>query len=99
MGQQQQTQSPNQQQQGQAPTQDYSKAWEEYFKRTGQHAQAAAVAAQSGGNSGGGSGAPAKTEPGATNSPAGAQPDYSAQWAEYDRKLAEYNRANGGVQQ
>lgn len=99
--QQQQTQSPNQQA---APTQDYSKAWEEYFKRTGQHAQAAAVAAQSGGGSAApaaATSAPAKTEPGATNSPAagGAQPDYSAQWAEYYRKLAEYNRANGGVQQ
>ena len=78
------------------PTQDYSKAWEEYFKRTGQHAQAAAVAAQSGGAS-------TKSEP-ATSSPAqhgsgqGGTQDYSAQWAEYYRKLAEYQRTNGSQQ-
>lgn len=79
------------------PQQDYSKAWEEYFKRTGQHAQAAAVAQQTSQQS------PAqqqpattKTEPGATNG--GSQPDYSAQWAEYYRKLAEYQKANGGQQ-
>lgn len=82
------------------PQQDYSKAWEEYFKRTGQHAQAAAVAQQSQAQQ-----SPAqqqqqqattKTEPGATNG--GSQPDYSAQWAEYYRKLAEYQKANGGQQ-
>lgn len=89
---------------GGQPQQDYSKAWEEYFKRTGQHAQAAAVAQQTAQQS------PAqqqqqqqqqqpattKTEPGATNG--GSQPDYSAQWAEYYRKLAEYQKANGGQQ-
>jgi len=96
-----------QQQQGQQaantsgqPQQDYSKAWEEYFKRTGQHAQAAAVAQQTTQQQ---QQSPAaqqqattKTEPGTTNG--GSQPDYSAQWAEYYRKLAEYQKANGGQQ-
>merc|ERR1712123_485976 len=78
------------------PTHDYSKVWEEYFRRTGQHAQAAAIANQQ---------TPTKSEPAASNgaqqpssNSANGSQDYSAQWAEYYRKLAEYQKANGGQQ-
>jgi len=76
-----------------APTPDYSKAWEEYFKRTGQHAQAAAVAQSAAHQQ-----ANVKTEtggPATSVAGGGGQQDYSAQWAEYYRKLAEYQKANG----
>merc|ERR1712176_209024 len=94
----QQQQSQSQQSSAAAPAQDYSKAWEEYFRRTGQHAQAASIANQQG---------TTKTEP-SSNGPSSQQStpqsssqgggqDYSAQWAEYYRKLAEYQKANGGA--
>lgn len=93
----QQQQSQGQQGSG-APTQDYSKAWEEYFRRTGQHAQAAAIANNQQGGSPAAAAAPTtKTEPASNGSSGGGgQQDYSAQWAEYYRKLAEYQKANGG---
>lgn len=94
--QQQQQSQPNS---AAAPAQDYSKAWEEYFRRTGQHAQAAAIS-QSQTNPAAAPAAAAtttttKTESSAAGGGAAGGQDYSAQWAEYYRKLAEYQKANG----
>ena len=70
-------------------------------RRTGQHAQAAAIANQQGTtktepSSNGPSSQPSAAAPQSSSQGQGGQ-DYSAQWAEYYRKLAEYQKANGGA--
>ncbi|KAG7259884.1 hypothetical protein CRUP_038009 [Coryphaenoides rupestris] len=67
------TQSNGQGQQSQQP-QDYTKAWEDYYKKQGQAAPQATAAAAA---------AAAAAQP-------GGQPDYSAAWAEYYRQQAAY---------
>ncbi|XP_072225297.1 far upstream element-binding protein 2-like isoform X2 [Leuresthes tenuis] len=61
---------------------DYTKAWEDYYKKM----------AQAGGSA---PGAAAAAPAGAAASTAGGQPDYSAAWAEYYRQQAAYYGQTG----
>uniref|UniRef100_A0A673VUV3 KH-type splicing regulatory protein n=1 Tax=Salmo trutta TaxID=8032 RepID=A0A673VUV3_SALTR len=68
---------------------DYTKAWEEYYKKMGVDPLSSAPPAQAGGSAAG---------PGAAGGPAapgGGQQDYSAAWAEYYRQQAAYYGQTG----
>ncbi|KAF7222055.1 transcript variant X6 [Nothobranchius furzeri] len=67
------------------PPQDYTKAWEEYYKK-----QDAASQMQGDGNPSGQAAPQAAPAAAAPTSQPGAQPDYSAAWAEYYRQQAAY---------
>ncbi|XP_023131010.1 far upstream element-binding protein 2 [Amphiprion ocellaris] len=62
---------------------DYTKAWEEYYKKMGMTQPAGGAAAAPGT-------AAAPTAAAAGGAAAGGQPDYSAAWAEYYRQQAAY---------
>ncbi|KAM9394313.1 far upstream element-binding protein 2-like [Pholidichthys leucotaenia] len=64
---------------------DYTKAWEEYYKKMAQAGSSL---------SGTGSAAPGTAGGGAASTPGG-QPDYSAAWAEYYRQQAAYYGQSG----
>ncbi|XP_055013989.1 far upstream element-binding protein 2 isoform X2 [Boleophthalmus pectinirostris] len=65
---------------------DYTKAWEEYYKKMGMSQPAGGAAAQ--GSPAGAGGAAAAAQP-------GGQQDYSAAWAEYYRQQAAYYGQSG----